>query len=70
MEELAQAAGCGELFIRVDPVDNPRALTLYQRLGYLPLQPSPYCDIWQIIDSDGFVHQGEEWAVDLVRQMA
>jgi len=37
MEELAVAFGHKAMHVGVDPVDNPRALALYQRLGYAPI---------------------------------
>lgn len=37
MEELAVAFGHKVMQAGVDPVDNPRALALYQRLGYVPI---------------------------------
>lgn len=37
MEELAVAFGHKVMHVGVDPVDNPRALALYERLGYMPM---------------------------------
>lgn len=35
MEELAVAFGHKVMHVGVDPVENPRALALYERLGYI-----------------------------------
>jgi hypothetical protein len=61
------AAGYGQLYLRVDPLNNPRAYALYQRLGYQPLQSEPYRKAWQFQDSAGQVQRGEDWAVDMVK---
>ena len=50
MEHLVVAAGYGHLFLAVDPVDNPRAYALYQRLGYQALQSEPYRSHWEFTD--------------------
>lgn len=69
LERIAVAAGEGQLYLRVDPLNNPRAYTLYQRLGYQPLQSEPYRKAWEFLDSAGQVHRGEDWAVDMVKQL-
>ena len=57
------------LHIAVEPLDNPRAYTLYQRLGYEQIQSEPYQTIWEFQDSEGKMHRGEAWIVDLVKQL-
>ena len=69
MEELAVGAGYGAIFMRVDPIDNPRAQSLYERLGYRAIQTEPFRSRWQFTDSDGTVHQGEEWALDMAKEL-
>ncbi len=69
IERLAAAAGYGQLYISVEPLNNPRAYALYQRLGYQQLQPEPYQKIWEFKDSQGKVHRGEDWVVDMVKQL-
>ncbi len=69
LERLAVEAECGELYLRVEPLNNPRAYALYRRLGYQQLQSEPYQDIWEFRDSSGQVHRGEDWVVDMVKQL-
>lgn len=69
IERIAAAAGHRELHLSVDPLNNPRAHALYQRLGYWQLQPEPYRDAWEFEDSAGQVHRGEGWAVDMVKAL-
>jgi len=65
MEELARQRGHGEMYISTDPDGNARALVLYARLGYAAMQDKPYLDRWSFTSSDGEVHTGEEWIVDM-----
>lgn len=67
MEETARSRHCPQIYIGVDPVDNPRARQLYLRLGYTPLQAEPYRSHWQFIDSDGNLHEGNDWHIDMVK---
>lgn len=69
MERLAVEAGYSYLYISVEPVDNPRAYALYRRLGYQPLQPAPYPKRWTFTDSAGTMHQGEDWIVDMRKEL-
>lgn len=70
IEEMARARGCSRFHIGVDPADNVAAHRLYLRLGYTPMQDAPYRSHWQFTDSDGNVHEGNEWNVDLVKDLA
>jgi GNAT superfamily N-acetyltransferase len=70
LERIAAAAGYRELYLSVDPVDNPRAYALYQRLGYQAIQTEPYRTSWEFTDSGGTMHRGEEWSVDMVKQVS
>ena len=70
MERITAAAGYRHLYLSVDPVHNPRAYALYQRLGYQPLQAQPYRKIWAFTDSAGSTHRGEDWVVDMVQQLS
>lgn len=67
MEIVAKRYGFDRLHLCVDPVDNPRAYSLYLRQGFLPLQNEPYRDHWEFTDSEGNLHSGDEWAVDMVK---
>jgi GNAT superfamily N-acetyltransferase len=69
IESLVVKAGHEQLFLCVEPLDNPRAYKLYQRLGYQPLQTGPYQSIWEFQDSDGNVHRGEDQVVDMVKHL-
>ena len=69
IERLAVEAGCTYLYLSVGPLDNPRAYPLYRRLGYRQLQPEPYRKAWEFTDSGGTAHLGEDWVVDMVKQL-
>ena len=69
MEELAVSAGHNDLFLGVDPKHNPSAYALYVRLGYQPLQSKAYQDHWRFTDSDGNVHEGNDWNIDMVKTL-
>lgn len=69
METAARDRGATYLYVSVDPVENPRAHQLYLRLGYTPLQPTPYRSSWAFTDSDGQRHSGEDWQIDLRRPL-
>lgn len=69
LERIAAEAGSKCLYLCVEPVNNPRAYALYRRLGYQPVQSKPYRKIWKFTDSQGNVHSGEDWVVDLVKQL-
>jgi GNAT superfamily N-acetyltransferase len=69
MEGIAASGGYGKLYLSVDPQQNFRAYALYTRLGYRALQTEPYCERWRFVDSDGCVHEGEEWLVDMVKTL-
>ena len=69
LEQFAAQRGCHEIFLAVDPIENPRAHALYQRLGYRPLQPEPYVKHWEFVDSAGRLHTGNDWTVDMVKSL-
>ena len=69
LEHATAAAGFGHLYLSVEANDNPRAYALYQRLGYQSLQCEPYHQTWAFTDSLGQVHQGENWIIDMVKQL-
>lgn len=69
VERLAAELGAKNLYIWVDPVDNPRAYALYLRLGYQPLQEQPYLFHWEFVDSAGDGHSGDSWRVDMVKSL-
>ena len=69
LEGLAWDQGFRAVFLSVDPIGNPRAQALYQRLGYRPLQQEPYREEGQYTDSAGQVHEGDDWELDMVREL-
>jgi GNAT superfamily N-acetyltransferase len=69
IERIASAAGYRQLYLGVEPLSNPRAYALYRRLGYQPLQSEPYREVWEFTDSAGDTHRGEDWVVDMVKQL-
>jgi GNAT superfamily N-acetyltransferase len=70
MAGAAKARGCTRLCLGADPIDNPRAYALYLRLGFRPLQSGPQRSRWKFTDSDGNVHEGNEWNVDMELSLA
>jgi GNAT superfamily N-acetyltransferase len=70
MEELVLCAGHNRLYLGVDPIENPRAYELYLRLGYQPLQTDPYKSHWSFVDSGGYLHEGNEWNIDMVKVLS
>lgn len=69
LERITAEAGYDELYLSVEPDDNPRAYALYRRLGYEPLQPKPYPKSWHFVDSDGKEHRGKELIIDMVKRV-
>jgi GNAT superfamily N-acetyltransferase len=69
LEDQVAQAGYHQLYLSVDPVDNAPARRLYERLGYHPLQTEPYRDHWEFTDTNGALHQGDEWLIDLVKEL-
>ena len=70
MEAIAAGSGYRQLYISVEPVDNPLAPALYLRLGFQPLQSEPYLKAWECRDSAGNVYHGEVWVVDMVKGLS
>lgn len=68
MEELAVAFGHKVIHIGVDPVENPRALALYERLGYVPI-----AELQQkkaiFYDEAGNATETPYWNVNLRKQL-
>jgi GNAT superfamily N-acetyltransferase len=69
IERMTACAGYSQLYLQVEPTHNPRAFAFYQRLGYHPLQADPYLSRWKFADSAGIIHRGEDWVVDMVKQI-
>ena len=69
LEKMAAQAGSNRLYLSVDPVNNPRAYSLYLRLSYQPIRSEPYRKFWQFTDSRGNLHSGEDWNMDLAKEL-
>lgn len=69
LEAFALEDGHTEIFLSVDPTGNPGAYALYRRLGYRALQDEPYLTHWAFVDSDGVRHEGDDWTVDMVKNL-
>ena len=69
MEKMARQAGHQEMFLQVEPDNNARALKLYQRLGYEPIESRPVEDRWEFVDSAGVRHAGVEWIIHMRRSL-
>jgi ribosomal protein S18 acetylase RimI-like enzyme len=69
LEQIVVQQGYREIFLAVEPINNSRAYTLYQRLGYQQLQKDPYLKHWEFVDSDGILHAGDDWIVDMVKRL-
>jgi GNAT superfamily N-acetyltransferase len=69
MEEVARQHGKTAVYLGVEPHANPRALQLYMRLDYIALQEEPYHNTWRFTDSAGLEHIGEEWVIDMRKEL-
>jgi len=65
LEQSARERGYSAVYLQVEPDKNPRALELYKKLGYQPLQATPYKDIYRFVDEQGNVTEGTEMVVDM-----
>ena len=68
MEELAVAFGHKVMHVGVDPVDNPRALALYERLGYVPIS-APQQKQAIFYDEAGNATERGYWNINLRKQL-
>lgn len=60
-EVLAASHGFRRLTLAVNPTLNPRALALYQRLGYATTEQAPYLD--------GVYDGNEDWVIDMAKTL-
>ncbi len=68
MEALVATYGHNVMHVGVDPVDNPRALALYERLGYMPIDvPQQKKAIFY--DEVGNATEKEYWNINLKKQL-
>ena len=68
-EALIRARHGTVLYLAVDPDDNPRALALYRRLGYVVLDARPVDEPWQFSDSAGVEHRGLDHVIYLRKDL-
>lgn len=67
-EELARKLGYSELFVSVDPLDNPRMMQLITRLGYQAVT-EPYLRTAVFYKEDGTEYETTYTRVDLHKQL-
>ena len=67
MERIAAAQGFPVMHMSVDPVGNPRAAALYERLGYVPSGDGPYRKVAYWEDDEGRITEIEYWRMDIVK---
>ena len=69
LEELALGRGCAQVGLGV-AVANPRAESLYRRLGYRDADAPRYRDRWAWLDAEGTVHPEADECRFLVKPLA
>jgi GNAT superfamily N-acetyltransferase len=69
IEAEAVKAGYRELYLASDPINNPHAFGFFQHLNYHALQTEPFLAAWQFYDSQGALHRGEDWLVNMVKYL-
>jgi GNAT superfamily N-acetyltransferase len=69
LERIVRAGGHSLLHLAVDPVENPRAHEFYRGLGYEDVEEEPRRVHWRFTDSDGNVHEGNDWNLPMVKDL-
>jgi len=69
IELILKKNGYEKLFLSVDPIDNPKAHKFYKKLGYQDIQSKPFRCRWEFTDSDGNKHEGNEWNIDMFKNL-
>ncbi len=69
MEQIAAEQGFPVMHMSVDPVGNPRAAALYERLGYVADGDGPYRKVAYWEDEEGRMTEIEYWRMDLVKRL-
>jgi GNAT superfamily N-acetyltransferase len=69
METLAFEFGHKVIHISVDPVGNRRAITLYRRLGYIPLQNQLHQKVVTLHDDDGTPFEQAMYVLPLIKNL-
>ena len=65
LENSARDRGFSCVYLQVQPQKNPQVVDLYKKLGYQPLQSTPYPDPYHTVDEQGNVREGTELIVDM-----
>ncbi|MEM7802204.1 MAG: GNAT family N-acetyltransferase [Chloroflexota bacterium] len=60
-ERLALQRGCKQISLAVNPDLNPRAVLLYERLGYRPVDGVKYLD--------GVYNGDEDWVINMIKAL-
>ncbi len=61
LEAIVRDRGHAKIGLAVNPTDNPRAQALYQRLGYVVINTTPYLD--------GVYDGYEDWCIDMEKAL-
>jgi len=69
MESTAKGLGHETMFVGVDPVEAPRALELYKRLGYVPMHDEPRKSSATFEDESGNIAEKTYLRVDLSKSL-
>ena len=65
LERAARERGFPCIYLQVEAEKNPRAISLYRKLGYQPLSRRAHKDWFHTVDEQGNVHEGEEIVLDM-----
>lgn len=68
-EALCRERGVSRLGLGVNPTENPRALALYERLGYRDSGEPPHFDVYAYTDEYGQRRLYEDWTLFLVKDL-
>jgi ribosomal protein S18 acetylase RimI-like enzyme len=69
LEQATLERGFDVLRCSVDPVVNHRALALYRRLGYMPVDSVPERKVETFFDAEGDVQQHVYWRIELLKYL-
>ncbi len=67
IELILKKNGYDNLFLSVDPIDDLKTHKFYSKLGYQDIQIRPFRCSWELTDSDGNKHKGNEWNIDMFK---
>ncbi len=61
-EEIAREKGYTKISLAVNPTLNPKAMALYEHVGYVKTSTKPYVD--------GIYDGVEDWCIDMVKKLS